>query len=146
MSNITRPSKTKNSNKSIIPVFAAIGGVMACMASCITIFIFVTGAASLRGFFDEMSNGPSDALATNLIGEHWLTEPNRRNLQIISKGKCDAVSATAKANGISEAWLVQFSYEDDVWGSGNWTTTDGTALLVETNNSSWEFLWGSRCP
>ncbi len=134
------PDKPENKTSALI---FTIGGIVACIAGCIAIFTFVTGYVTLQGGLNGLSSGPSDAEAVNLIQEHYNSEGNTRNFQVTSKGKCN-VDNSSQADGVSEIWRVNFSYEMDVWGDNKWTDTASSAIIIK-RNGSWEFVWGWVC-
>ena len=118
-------------------ILVAIGVIIFCFLCFCTLLVAL--------FIRNGNNNLSDSLAISIIQEHHSYTNQIRNIQIISKGKCDLISATAKANGISEVWIVNYSYEYDVWGDNNWGTINVKARIIKQNNS-WEFSSGSVCP
>ena len=121
-----------------------IGTIAAIVATCIAILTFA-GYTNFTGILNGFSSGPSDAQAINLINPYIIFDNNSRNVQIVSKGKCGSIPSTAQAQGISEAWLVNFSYEYRGWVSDPWVTLYLTGRIIKRNDI-WEYQQSFVCP
>lgn len=64
------------------------------------------------------------------------------NVSITAKGKCDELSTTAEARGISEAWLISYQYDNE--NNGNYRNGDGL-YTVENGQENFN-IRGYSCP
>lgn len=135
-------------------ILIVIGVVFLCLliSCCLLIGLFINNNWSFN--FGDGGSGipsfsePSDKIILPLLEQHLgVGNPNTSsefqptNISVVSKGNCDSLSSTAKASGISEAWIIGYDY--DYQNNGNYR--DGNALLVK-QNGSWEIKRTAICP
>lgn len=71
------------------------------------------------------------------------------NLEVISIGKCREISVTAEARGITDAYLVETSYDVLEWG---WYHVESQTKLIFRQHGEWRWEgalsspWPDECP
>ena len=89
--------------------------------------------------------GLTDDEILDVIYEPFWVYGETGNWSVISKGECDEISATAKARGIEEAWIVEYSFEVYNDAFSRWDTNNTNTLVVK-KNGQWEDYGTPICP
>lgn len=67
------------------------------------------------------------------------------NWQVVKKLKCNEISATARADSISEAWLVEYTFEyHNLSGEIKREATHPATIIRKEDE--WELYTGGGCP
>jgi hypothetical protein len=67
------------------------------------------------------------------------------NWQVAKKLKCNEISATARADGISEAWLVEYTFEYGDSSSGRQREAAHPAVVIR-KDGEWTLFTAAGCP
>jgi hypothetical protein len=77
------------------------------------------------------SSEPSDNLLLDLFKSNMAGLFRTRDIHILHKGKCEPISATAKAKGVDEAWLVGFDYQYEL-SDNTWINNRSTFFICQS--------------